>query len=83
MQLRVARPDWGARKLASLLDKEGSSIPAITVHRVLLRHDMVRPADRRSPATQRFDRERVNELWQMDFKGQKENKESRTFSQQV
>jgi transposase InsO family protein len=76
VQLRMARPDWGARKLASLLDKEGSSIPAITVHRVLLRHDMVRPADRRSPATQRFERERVNELWQMDFKGQKENKES-------
>jgi transposase InsO family protein len=62
VQLRVARPDWGARKLALLLDKEGYSVPAITVHRVLLRHDLVRPADRRTPATQRFERERVRSV---------------------
>jgi hypothetical protein len=38
------------------------------------------PADRSAPATQRFERERFRELWQMDFKGQKENKESRAFT---
>jgi transposase InsO family protein len=73
VQLRRARPDWGARKLAVLLGREGYRLPVITVHRVLSRHDLVRVADRRSPATQRFERERPNELWQMDFKGQKEN----------
>ena len=73
VQLRRARPDWGARKLAVLLSKEGDRVPVITVHRVLLRHGLVLAPDRRSPATQRFERARPNELWQMDFKGQKEN----------
>jgi transposase InsO family protein len=73
VELRRARPDWGARKLAVLLSREGYLLPVITVHRVLLRHGLVRPADSRSPATQRFERERPNELWQMDFKGQKES----------
>lgn len=73
VELRQHRPDWGARKLAVLLSREGCSLPVTTVHRVLLRHDLVRPADRRHPATQRFERELPNELWQMDFKGQKEN----------
>ena len=73
VQLRRQRPDWGARKLAVLLAGEGHVLPVITVHRVLLRNELVRPADRRSPATQRFERERPNELWQMDFKGQKEH----------
>ena len=73
VQLRRARPDWGARKLAFLLAQEGEPVPVITVHRVLLRHGLVFASDRRSPATQRFERARPNELWQMDFKGQKEN----------
>ncbi len=73
VELRRARPDWGARKLAFLLANEGEPVPVITVHRVLLRHGLVFASDRRSPATQRFERARPNELWQMDFKGQKEN----------
>ncbi|MGA3370671.1 MAG: helix-turn-helix domain-containing protein [Terracidiphilus sp.] len=39
--LRRQRPDWGARKLAVLLEPEGLVLPVITVHRVLLRHDLV------------------------------------------
>lgn len=73
VQLRRMRPDWGARKLAVLVAGEGYKLPRITVHRVLLRHGLVPDADRRTPATQRFERTRANELWQMDFKGQKEN----------
>jgi transposase/transposase InsO family protein len=76
VQLRRARPDWGARKLAVLLSHEGDRVPAITVHRVLLRHGPVFASDRRSPATQRLERARPNELWQMDLKGQKENQAS-------
>jgi transposase InsO family protein len=69
--LRHCYPDWGARKLAVLLGRQGIAMPASTVHRILLRHDLVREEDRRSPATHRFVRERPNELWQMDFKGPK------------
>jgi transposase InsO family protein len=69
--LRGQRPDWGARKLAVLLEREGWAVPVITVHRVLLRHGLVLDRERRRQATGRFERARANELWQMDFKGQK------------
>ena len=69
--LRQQYPDWGARKLAILLARRGIDLPSSTIHRVLLRHGLVREADRHAPATQRFERARPNELWQMDFKGPK------------
>ncbi len=69
--MRQQRPDWGARKLAVLLERDGIHLPVITVHRVLVRHGLVPDQDRRHPATGRFEREHPNELWQMDFKGQK------------
>jgi transposase InsO family protein len=71
--LRRQRPDWGARKLAVLLEHDGIRLPVITVHRVLLRHGLVLDRERRRQATGRFERERPNELWQMDFKGQKDS----------
>ncbi len=71
MALRQAYPDWGARKLAVLLEREQIALPPSTVHRVLLRHGLVRDEDRHKPAVQRFEREQPNELWQMDFKGPK------------
>jgi len=43
LELRQQRPDWGARKLHTLLPREGVELPAITVHRILLRHNLVRP----------------------------------------
>ncbi len=69
IQLRLRYPDWGAGKLAVLLGREGVRIPKSTVHRILLRYDLVQGEDRHSQAWQRFERERPNELWQMDFKG--------------
>jgi len=69
--LRAVYPDWGARKLAVLLEREGVRMPSSTVHRVLLRLGLVRDADRHAPAVKRFEREQPNELWQMDFKGPK------------
>ena len=69
--LRRQRPDWGARKLAVLLEREGFPLPVITVHRVLLRHGLVLDRERRRQATGHFQRQQPNELWQMDFKGQK------------
>jgi transposase InsO family protein len=70
--LRRQRPDWGARKLAILLEREGVILPVITVHRVLVRHDLVLDQESRQQATGRFARESANQLWQMDFKGQKD-----------
>ena len=66
--LRTQRPDWGARKLQVLLEREEIHLPVITVHRILLRHGLVRPEDRFRAATERFERRAPNQLWQMDFK---------------
>jgi transposase InsO family protein len=71
MALRAERPDWGARKLAVLLGREGIQVPPATVHRVLLRKGLVRLDDRRRQAAGRFEREQPNQLWQMDFKSPK------------
>src|SRR5207253_2955391 len=62
------RPDWGARKLQVLLEQEGIELPVITVHRILLRHGLVRAQDRDRGAVKRFQRAVPNQLWQMDFK---------------
>jgi transposase InsO family protein len=69
--LRLQYPDWGARKLAILLQQQGLTLTRSTLHRILLRRGLVQNADRHPHATQRFVRERPNELWQMDFKGPK------------
>jgi transposase InsO family protein len=70
-QLRRERPDWGARKLVVLLEREGLKLPRMTVHHVLLRQGLVRVEDRIQQATGRFEREQPNQLWQMDFKSPK------------
>jgi transposase InsO family protein len=69
--LRLQYPDWGARKLEVLLHREGVTLTRSTIHRILLRYDLVHDQDRHAPAVKRFERERPNELWQMDFKGPK------------
>jgi transposase InsO family protein len=67
--VRRRYPDWGARKLRVLLERQGVRLTHSTVHRVLLRQGLVSAADGHSPAPHRFERSRPNELWQMDFKG--------------
>jgi transposase InsO family protein len=71
LSVRDAHPPWGARKIAGWLERRGIEPPAVsTVHEILRRHDRIDPrsasADR---ATQRFEKEAPNLLWQMDFKG--------------
>jgi transposase len=46
--LRQCYPDWGVRKLRVLLDRRGIRLPASTIHRILLRHDLVREAERKT-----------------------------------
>lgn len=62
---------WGARKIRKTLIRNGHTSPSInTVHRVLSRHGrLVAAAPVDAPATQRFERGRANELWQLDHKG--------------
>jgi transposase InsO family protein len=69
--LRRRYPDWGARKLRVLLAEQGVELARNTIHRILLRHGLVHPGDRHDVASERFERSRPNELWQMDFKGPK------------
>jgi transposase InsO family protein len=71
VELRLRYPDWGARKLRVLLAREGVELPRNTIHRILLRHDLVHEEERHGPAVQRFERGHPDELWQMDFKGPK------------
>jgi len=71
VQLRLRYPDWGARKLQVLLGAGGIQLPASTIHRILLRRQLVYEHDRHRPAQRRFERAAPNELWQMDFKGPK------------
>jgi transposase InsO family protein len=68
VQLRLQRPDWGARKLKLLLAQQRIELPAITIHRILLRRGLVRDEDRHRTATQRYQRSAPNQMWQMDFK---------------
>jgi transposase InsO family protein len=69
--MRRQRPDWGARKLQALLERQGTKLATRTVHRILVRHDLVREDDSHRPAPRRFEREAPNQLWQMDFKSPK------------
>src|SRR5260370_8880628 len=71
MQVRWRYPDWGARKLQVLLGREGVELARNTIHRTLLRHDLVKQLDQHPAALQRFQRQQPTELWQMDFKGPK------------
>lgn len=71
VEMRHRYPDWGARKLQVLLQREGLPLPRNTIHRILRRYGLVEESPRDPVAVQRFERERANELWQMDFKGPK------------
>jgi transposase InsO family protein len=71
VELRGRYPDWGARKLRVLLAREQVELTRSTIHRILLRHDLLREQGRQPRATKRFERGAPNELWQMDFKSPK------------
>ena len=62
---------WGARKIKSCLERRGDGpLAKSTVHSILLRHGRVTNAPgERTGTYRRFEQERPNQLWQMDFKG--------------
>jgi transposase InsO family protein len=70
LAMRDIHPAWGARKIERCLEREGLVPPAIsTVHQILRRHGRVSPPIGGPKASQRFEKEAPNLLWQMDFKG--------------
>ena len=73
LAVRTEHPGWGARKSKVVLEKAGEEgIPsARTVGAVLHRHGCIDLEEsRKRQAFQRFERQRCNELWQTDFKGE-------------
>jgi transposase InsO family protein len=73
LALRDRHPAWGGRKLRARLLAQGETcVPAAsTITEILRRHGRIDPdesAKRVAPI--RFERERPNDLWQMDFKGE-------------
>lgn len=73
LALREAHPTWGGRKICAALRAENrlERVPcASTATEILRRHGLLDPERAEEPRNwRRFERERPNELWQMDFKG--------------
>src|SRR4030095_12489621 len=72
LSLRAEHPAWGGRKIARRLKDLGhEAVPApSTVTAILKRHGSELGAHGGGQSVYtRFERERPNQLWQMDFKG--------------
>lgn len=70
--VRDENPAWGARKIARVLQNRGvAGLPAASTITEILRRSgrLAEEESRKRQAFERFERERPNELWQMDFKG--------------
>lgn len=71
LAVRGEHPRWGGRKIARRLEDLGlADVPApSTVTAILRRHGIALEQSTTAGPFQRFERDRPNELWQMDFKG--------------
>jgi transposase InsO family protein len=71
VKVREEHPAWGARKVRAVLLRRGIQAPATsTVHAILVRHGKIDPVQtHKHQPWQRFEYDRPNALWQMDFKG--------------
>lgn len=72
VELHRAHPCWGPRKLRSLLPEGAARPHHSTIEAILQRHGcsvQYGESSNDTGATQRFEHDSPNELWQMDFKG--------------
>lgn len=72
LSLRKTHPTWGARKIQARLKAKGyERLPATsTITDILRREGLIVPRKRVvHQVVGRFEHERPNDLWQMDFKG--------------
>ena len=69
LALKDRYPEWGARKLVVLLEREGILLPSRTADAVLRRRGLTVPPPKAAAPPRRFEREACGALLQMDFKG--------------
>ncbi len=72
VSLRCENPGWGAKKLKEVLERQGHNIPCTkTVNNILNRYGCisVEESAKHKPFI-RFEKDRCNEMWQTDFKGE-------------
>ncbi len=72
LRIRNEHPAWGGRKIRKIMEREGKvHIPAAsTITAILKRNGKIELAEsKKREAFIRFEHERPNDLWQMDFKG--------------
>ncbi|QSX39641.1 IS481 family transposase [Shewanella cyperi] len=72
LDARLMHPEWGGRKLKRHLENLGHrNLPAAsTITEILRRNDLLKLSSAESkPNWQRFEHEKPNDLWQIDFKG--------------
>lgn len=72
LELRDKHPAWGGRKLKRRFEDMGyNGVPSpSTITAILRRQGRISPEEsQKHKAWQRFEAERPNDLWQMDFKG--------------
>jgi transposase InsO family protein len=77
--LRRQHPKWGGRKIHYRLVGDGyADVPApSTITDILERNGLLESDRRPAKAWQRFEAEKPNDLWQMDFKGHFATEEGR------
>lgn len=72
ISLRIENPGWGAKKLKEVLERKGYNIPCTkTVNNILNRYGCISAEEsvKHKPFV-RFEKDRCNEMWQTDFKGE-------------
>lgn len=72
IEARMIHPGWGAKKIKLSLENKGVEMPCIkTVNNILNRYGCIsREESLKHKAFTRFEKERCNEMWQTDFKGE-------------
>ena len=73
LELRKENPGWGAKTIKKVLENQGrTDIPCVkTINNILNRYGCISKEEslKRIPYI-RFEKERCNEMWQTDFKGE-------------
>ncbi|MBR5632674.1 MAG: IS481 family transposase [Clostridia bacterium] len=72
VELRMKHPGWGAKKIKAVLEKKGLVMPCTkTVNNILNRYNCISEEESlKHKAFTRFEKERCNDMWQTDFKGE-------------
>lgn len=72
LETRSIHPGWGAKKIKVVLENNGIEMPCTkTVNNILNRYGCISKEESlKRKAFTRFEKERCNEMWQTDFKGE-------------